>query len=156
VAARVPERIERLIVCCSSAHPDPTGAYRARAATVRTRGVERIADTVVARWFTPRFLSTSPRVVERMRRGLVATPREGYSGCCEAIAAVDLRAELPLIKASTLVIAGREDLATPPEHGYLIAERVEHARLELIPHAAHLANVEQPELVAKLMLRHLQ
>ena len=60
------------------------------------------------------------------RRAFVATLEqdvdpEGYAGCCEAIAAMDLRPALPAITAPTLVIAGREDPATPPWHGAVIA-----------------------------------
>ena len=43
------------------------------------------------------------------------------------------------------MIAGAEDPATPPEHGRRIAEAIAGARFEVVEHAAHLANIEQPE-----------
>src|SRR6266576_2296762 len=46
---------------------------------------------------------------------------QGYAGCCEAIAALDLRSSLGQISAPALVIAGAEDPATPPWHGAQIA-----------------------------------
>jgi 3-oxoadipate enol-lactonase len=154
-AAHAPERVERLVVCCTSAFLDPEGTYRERAAVVRESGLERIADAALERWFTPDFRSAHADVVQRMRRILVATPREGYAGCCEAIADMDLRDNLRAIETPTLVIAGREDPSTPPEHGRLIAERIRSARFEVVPHAAHLANVEQPERIDQLILSHL-
>jgi 3-oxoadipate enol-lactonase len=85
---------------------------------------------------------------------LAATPAEGYAACCEAIGGMDLRADLAGITAPTLVIAGTDDPATPPEHLAEIARRVPGARLEVIDRAAHLANVEHPETVNRLLLEH--
>ena len=45
-----------------------------------------------------------------------ATSAEGYAGSCEAIAAMDLRPDLPRITAPTLAIAGEDDPATPPPY----------------------------------------
>ncbi len=155
VAAHAPDRVERLAICCSSALIDPDGKYRERARTVRERGMEPVAEPVLARWFTPGFAGSRPDVVEQMRRTLLEIPPEGYAGCCEALAEMDLRPELPAIEAPTLVLSGREDEATPPDHGRRIAEGIANARFELVDAAAHLANVEQPSAVSELIGRHL-
>ncbi len=155
VTAHAPSRVDRLVVCCSSARIDPEARYGERAAIVREHGVEEIADAVLARWFTPPFAQANVDVVERMRARLLGTPREGYAGCCEALAAMDLRAALPLIEAPTLVIAGRDDPALPPEHGRRIAGAIPGSRLEVVPDAAHLANIEQPTVVGDLIVHHL-
>jgi 3-oxoadipate enol-lactonase len=85
---------------------------------------------------------------------LVATPDEGYAGCCEALAAMDLRVDLPAISAPTLVIAGGDDPATPPSHAEAIVAAIPTARLEVVADAAHLANIEQPERITRLLLDH--
>ena len=59
------------------------------------------------------------------------------------------------VTAPTLVIAGRQDPATPPPHGELIAKTIPGARLEIVE-AAHLANYERPEDVTRLVLSHLE
>ncbi len=158
VAAHAPSRVDRLVVCCSSARLDSEARarYVERAAIVRESGVRAIADAVVARWFTPAFAEAHPDVVERMRAELIATPREGYAGCCEALAAMDLRAALPSIRTPTLVIAGREDPALPPRHSERIVEAIPGAHLDVVPEAAHLANIEQPSLVGELVAGHLE
>src|SRR5438270_3909234 len=127
LAAHAPERVERLVLCCTSAQLGPASAWTERAAAVRAAGVESIADAVLARWFTPEFGVAHPEVLRRMRRILAATPSEGYAGCCEAIAAMDLRSELPSIAAPTLALAGEQDPATPPEHLRRIAELIPDA-----------------------------
>jgi 3-oxoadipate enol-lactonase len=156
IAAHAPQRVQGLAVCCSSALIDPEGTYRGRARLVRTYGLEAVADGVLARWLTPAFAARRPEVAANLRARLLRTSREGYAGCCEALAAMDLRPELDLIDAPTLVIAGADDPATPPEHGRLIAERVRGARFEVVADAAHLATVEQPHAVGELLLSFVQ
>ncbi|MBQ6644815.1 MAG: dihydrofolate reductase family protein, partial [Saccharopolyspora sp.] len=58
--------------------------------------------------------------------------------------------------APTLVISGADDPATPPEHGAAIADGIgDNARLEVLPHAAHLANVERAADFDRLLTGHL-
>jgi 3-oxoadipate enol-lactonase len=157
VAANAPERVERLVLCCTSAQLGPPESWHQRAATVRQQGVGAIADAVLGRWFTPGFGQTErgAAAIDRLRGILTSTSREGYAGCCEAIAAMDLRAVLPSIAAPALVIAGEDDPATPPEHGRLIADGIPSALFEVVPNAAHLANVERAELITTMILRFL-
>jgi 3-oxoadipate enol-lactonase len=154
-AAHARERVERVVLCCTSARLGPPEAWHERAAAVRAGGVEAVADGVLGRWFTPAFREAHPEVIDAMRGILCATPREGYAGCCEAIAAMDLTGDLPLIAAPTLVLAGEHDPATPPEHGRRIAELIPGARFEIVPNAAHLASVERPEETTMTILRFL-
>jgi 3-oxoadipate enol-lactonase len=116
--------------------------------------MESVADAVLARWFTPGFASAQPQVVAAHRAMLTATPVDGYATCCEVIASMDLREDLSRVKAPTLVIAAADDLATPVEHAREIVERIPHARLAVVARAAHLANVEQPDAVIRLLLDH--
>jgi 3-oxoadipate enol-lactonase len=155
LAAAAADRVERLALLCTSAYMGATNGYRERAGVVRRGGVAEVAEAVVARWFTPRFVADSPGVVERFRTMLVGVPREGYAGCCEAIATMDLRDRLSGITADTLVIAAEHDEATPPSHAEDIVSRVPGARLVVLTDAAHLANVEQPDAVTRLLAGHL-
>jgi 3-oxoadipate enol-lactonase len=155
IAVHAPERLERLVLCSTSAHLPPGDAWLERAATVRERGTAALAETVVSRWFTPGMATQRPDVVARLRRQLLDTSAEGYAGCCEAIAAFDLRDEISMIRAPTLVLAGERDPAIPPEHGRLVSETVPSARFQLVPDAAHLPNVERPELITEALLEHL-
>ncbi len=155
VAAHSPERVDRLVLCCTSAQLGPREGWIERAATVRADGVGAIADAVLGRWFTASFAAAHPDVIERMRGILSSTDREGYAGCCEAIADMDLRDAITSISAPTLVIAGADDPATPPEHGRLIADLIPGARFEVISPAAHLATIERPDLTTAMILRFL-
>ncbi|MEU4482650.1 3-oxoadipate enol-lactonase [Micromonospora sp. NPDC023966] len=154
LAAHAPDRLRRLAVLCTSASLGPPESWQARAATVRAGGLAAIADVVVARWFTPTFAAARPNLVDGYRALLAATPPAGYAACCEAIAVMDLRSDLDKVEAPTLVIAGAEDRAAPVDHAREIVARIPHARLAVVAQAAHLANVEQPEQVSRLLVNH--
>lgn len=156
LAINAPERIDRLILLCTSAHLPPESSWRERAAAVREAGSpEVVADAVLERWFTPAYAESHPDLVARYRAMLCATDAEGYAGCCEAIARMDLRDGLPQITAPTLVVAGAQDPSIPPLHGEAIAAAVPGARLEVLDPAAHLASVERADAVTPLIAEHL-
>ncbi|MDG4831362.1 3-oxoadipate enol-lactonase [Solwaraspora sp. WMMD1047] len=156
LAAHAPDRVDRLALLCTAARLGPERAWRDRAGTVREGGVEAVAEAVLSRWFTPDFAAAHPAVVAGYRGMLTSTPAAGYAACCEAIAAMDLRADLPGIVAPTLVVAGADDPATPVEQAREIARLVPAARLAVVDRAAHLANVERPEPVTRLLLEHFE
>jgi 3-oxoadipate enol-lactonase len=156
LAAEAPERVERLVLLCTSALLGPKGVWDERIATATGQGMAALVEGVVERWFTPTFRQEHPEAVERMAHTLRETDPAGYAGCCAAIRDMDLRDRLPSIAAPTLVVSGAEDPATPPEHGRLIADAVPGARFEVVPNAAHIANVERSERITQLILTHLE
>ena len=154
LAGEAPERVERLVLCCTSARFAPD-TFDSRARTVRAEGMSAIADAVVERWFTPAFHTSRPDVVEWARRMLLDSPAEGYAACCEAVRDAELSGRLGAISAPTLVIAGADDPAAPPEEAELIRDSIPNASLEVISDAAHLANMEVPEAITQAILDHL-
>jgi 3-oxoadipate enol-lactonase len=157
LAINAPDRIDRLVLISTSAHLPPAEAWHERAAAVRqARTPAPVADAVVARWFTPPYAERRPQVVARYREMVSSVPAEGYAACCEAIAAMDLRDELPRISAASLVLAGAQDPATPPDHAETIVRGVAGARLEVLDPGAHLLSVERAEEVTRLILDHME
>jgi 3-oxoadipate enol-lactonase len=156
IGAHAPDRVERIVPMCTSAHM-PDAPWAERAAAVREAGsTEPIADTVVRNWLTPGYASEHPEDRAWLRGLLTASPPEGYANCCEAIERMDLRDELPHVEAPTLVISASDDPSTPPEHQRVIADLIPGARLEVIEDAAHLANVQHPSTVNQLIIDHLE
>jgi 3-oxoadipate enol-lactonase len=156
LASETPERIRRLALCCTSAHfPDPSG-WHDRITAVAAHGTAGIATPVVARWFTPAWWAEHPDVVAESEAMVAGTSDEGYSGCCAALAAWDHRDRLPAITAPTLVVAGRDDQATPVEpHARTIVSGIPGARLEIVA-GAHLATIESADAVNRLLVEHLR
>jgi 3-oxoadipate enol-lactonase len=154
LASEHPGRISRLILCCTSAYfPDRT-PWRDRIAAVADGGTGPIADSVVARWFTPGWAAEHPDAVAETVAMVAGTPDAGYLACCQAIEVWDHRDRLPAVTAPTLVIGGAQDPSTPVEpHARTIAAGIPGARLEVLD-AAHLATIEQAEQATALIAAH--
>jgi 3-oxoadipate enol-lactonase len=152
LARRAPERLERLALCCTAARFGEPEMWEERARTVRADGPEAIVDAVLARWFTPAFHERRPDVIARFRATFVATPREGYAACCDALAGWDFRDELASLRVPTLAVAAEHDPSTPPALLVEIAEGIPGATLVVLPDAAHLVNVEQAEAFTATIL----
>jgi len=150
LGANAGDRLDRLVLAGTSAYFGPPERWIERAETVRAQGMEPIADATMERWFTPAFDD-----VGVFRARFVATPPEGYAACCDALRDWDFRDELGSISAPTLVLVGSEDPSTPPDQAQLIADGIPSSRVEVIPEAAHLLNIEQPEAFNRAVLAHL-
>ncbi|WP_112469928.1 bifunctional 3-oxoadipate enol-lactonase/4-carboxymuconolactone decarboxylase PcaDC [Streptomyces triticisoli] len=148
LAVHHPERVDSLAVLCSSAHFNGAQAWQERAERVRRDGLDWLAEGADARWFAGDF--TVPELVRDHRE---ADP-QSYAACCDALAAFDLTDRLPEITAPTLLIAGREDPATPPAHLRQIADAVPGSALVEIPGASHLAPAQCPEAVLAALRTH--
>jgi 3-oxoadipate enol-lactonase len=142
LGANAPKRFNKMVLAnTSSYYPDPTN-WDNRIKTLNEGGFDAIADGVMNAWFTADFREREPQTVAKMKSMLVATPLQGYLACCEALRTLDQRALLPTITNSTLVIAGRQDPATPLAAGEFIRSQIPRANLTILD-AAHISNVEQ-------------
>ncbi|MER6117606.1 4-carboxymuconolactone decarboxylase [Streptomyces sp. NPDC001743] len=153
LAVHHPDRVTSLALVCSSARFGEPRAWHERAALVRAGGIAPVADTAAGRWFTAGFAGSSAA------RTLLAGLREevdphAYAALCEALATHDLRGRLAGITAPTLVVAGRDDPATPVAHARELADAVRGSTLVELPGASHLANVERPGAVTAALLSH--
>ncbi|HXT91420.1 MAG TPA: alpha/beta fold hydrolase [Trebonia sp.] len=157
LAANAPERVTSLAVLCAALTPMPNAqAWHDRATLVRTQGMPPLTDMVVPRWFTPAFQAREPEQVATVVAMLNGTNPEGYAGCGEAIAALDLRPQLGNVKAPTLVLSGAEDVAAPPSVGAYTARNIPGARLTVIQATSHFAHYEKPGPVTNALLSHFQ
>jgi 3-oxoadipate enol-lactonase len=153
LAANAPDRISSLVVCCAAIMPMPSRqAWLDRAALVRAEGMAAISPLMPSRWFTPSFIAQQPAAVSRVVDMLLGTDPEGYAGCAEAIADLDLRPALGSVKAPTLVIAGEQDPAAPPWQAAMCARGIACSRLRVIRGASHLAHYEAPGPVTAAIL----
>ncbi|MFI5702351.1 alpha/beta fold hydrolase [Streptomyces xanthochromogenes] len=150
LAAHHPERVASLALLCTSAHFGPPRPWAERAGAVRANGIGAVADSAPKRWFTPGFPAPARLLADHHR-----VDPEAYAVCCEILAGLDLRPDLARITAPTLVLAGRDDTATPPPHARELVDGIRDAQLVELPRAGHLANVEQPRAVTDALLQHL-
>jgi 3-oxoadipate enol-lactonase len=157
-ALRHPRRLRRLVVANTSSGYGPAArpTWDARKKLVREGGMQAIRELAVTRGFGEKFRAEHPEIVAEALVPVLACPVEGYAGCCDAIAALDLTAHLPRIAAPTLAIAGSLDVGTPPEMLRGIAAAIPGAKLAVIDGAAHISVVEKPLEFAGLVRDFLE
>lgn len=147
LAAKAPERVEALVLACTSPAMDPS-TWDQRLALIRKEGMGAIVEPVMGRFFSDAFRAQRPEVVETVRAGMLAQSVDGYAGCGAAIRDIALLERLSAIVAPTLVVTGAKDLATPYEgHGERIVAAVAGARHVEIG-GAHLPSLEAPTALA--------
>lgn len=155
LALVAPDRVASLTLMATAAHLPSEASWTERAALVRREGTAAIAEATMGRWFTDGFRAREPARVAAVRDGFEASDREGYALACEAIARMDLRPEIARIAAPTLVVAGRDDPATPVAMSEEIAGLIAGAELVVLPRAAHLLATERPDAAAAHLLAFL-
>jgi 3-oxoadipate enol-lactonase len=154
LGANAPDRVEKLVLSNTSCYfPDKNG-WNERLKMVQEKGVAAFAPANMERWFTKGFRERDPQAVARLEQMFAATALEGYLSCGAAVRDMDHRALLPKITAPTLVIAGRQDPATPLEGNEYIQQHIPGAKLAIVE-AAHIANIEAPKAYTDAVLGFL-
>ncbi|MBM6583619.1 3-oxoadipate enol-lactonase [Microvirga sp. BT689] len=156
MAVRFPRRVQSITLCCTAAKIGTPELWAERIGAVETGSIESIADSVLQRWFTPRFHETQADDLAGWRNMLVRTPVHGYAGTCAAIRDADLRQDAGRIAVPTLCVAGDQDGSTPADVVKGTVDLIPGARFELIDGAGHIPCVEKPAALSGLIQQHLQ
>ena len=143
LAARRPDLVRAVVLSNTAAKMGTPEAWSARIAAVQAGGIESIGDAVMERWFAPAFRATP--ALSPWRNMLTRTDAAGYCAACAAIAGADLTPTTRALRLPTLVIAGDQDGASPPDLVRGTAEMIAGAAFHILPGAGHLPCVETPE-----------
>ena len=149
LAARRPDQVAALVLSNTAAKMGTPEMWRDRIARIQAGGIEAVADPVLERWFGPAFHAAGG--VAPWRAMLTGTPREGYLGCCAALAGADLTASTARLRLPALAIGGSADGASPSEIVRATAALIPGARFVEIEGAGHLPCVETPAAHAALI-----
>ncbi|CAM4103063.1 3-oxoadipate enol-lactonase [Acinetobacter pragensis] len=151
LAIKFPERVERLILCCTAAKFGEPAFWHDRADKVLKQGLNAILEATKSRWYTPGTAESDPFAQSLLDELLTYDP-VGYANTCKAVADFDVRTQLSEIKCPTLAIAGTDDLSTPVFVMQELVSQIPRAELVAIQGAAHIGNVEKPEAFKKAIL----
>jgi pimeloyl-ACP methyl ester carboxylesterase len=111
----------------------------------RRTGPAAVAEKQVTGMIGKTTRAKQPELVDRIRAGMARESAEGMIGALEAMKArPDSTPLLADIDVPTLVVVGDEDAITPVREARQMHERIPGSRLEVIPAAGHLSNVERP------------
>jgi 3-oxoadipate enol-lactonase len=148
LAARSPELLISLILCDTAATMDKK-TWDDRIVAIRKEGIETIVEGTMQRWFTKPFHESHPEVLAGIRNMLRRIPAEGYVGCSFGIRDMDLREDDTKIVCPTLILVGEQDPATTVAEARELNHAIKGSKLTIIPQAAHITPLEQPEAVTR-------
>lgn len=151
VAAKCPARVDSVVLAGTAARVGTEDAWRARAGTVRTYGMNAVVPAVLERFFSPAYLRDGGAEVRATERTLRAADGEGYAASCEALAVADLRTLGATVRSPCLVIVGTDDAATPPADARELQRLLPRAEYVELQGTGHLANLERPQLFTALV-----
>jgi 3-oxoadipate enol-lactonase len=152
LAARYPEKVAALALLGAVLPPDAAGrkAIRARAALIREQGTAAVAPAIVSASLSPATHAGKPEVAAFVRELVMRQDPEGYARNNEALAAatdpgpVDPR--LPL-----LLIAGGDDVLSPPAVSQKIAAAHPGATVHVLEHVGHWIPLEAARRTSDLL-----
>lgn len=152
-------RLDKLVPCCCRAEmtPDFAAIWPKFVDTVKRQGMEGMVEPTVQRWFTDDFKAANPHVLDNVRRMIRDTNPLGYYGCIAAFLTLDFSKGLDRISVPTLFVSSADDhLGGPPQIMTGLAAAVPGARHVSVPHAAHIANIQNPEVFNALLAGFLR
>ena len=117
-----------------------------RAKIAREQGMQGLLESTLTRWFTQPYIAENSPKLQKIAKGILATPAAGFEGCSTAIAHINTFDRLHEIDCPTMIVVGIEDHGTPPEMAKKIHSRIKDSVLHIIPNASHISNVEQTEI----------
>lgn len=154
-AQKYPERLTALVLCDTQAGPDSNEAKDKRFATeqkIYSAGLPAFAEEFSKSVLSETTLKNKPQIQRRVVEMITQNKQSSVAMVLATLAARrDSTPFLGAIDVPTLVVVGEQDKVTPPELANVLAEKIPGAKLATIPGAAHLSNLEQPEIFNRLL-----
>jgi pimeloyl-ACP methyl ester carboxylesterase len=145
---RHPDRVRAFVLADTKAGADPPEARRRRRELMelaRTAGPEAVAERQIIGLLGKSTRERRPDIVATVRGIMVRSRVEGIVGALQALLdRPDSTPTLPTISVPTLVVAGDEDVLSPPKELRLMHRSIPGSRLEVLAGAGHLSSVERP------------
>lgn len=153
-----PERIASLTLCDTGPvmPPDKHQAWKEKINMVRSDGMKSIVRESLEDWFTPEFRSKKLPDLDAIRQQLMSTSVDGYEGCVWAIMGLNFIGRIGEITQPTLIMVGEKDFKVPVKVSQLMHEKISGSELIVIPKAAHLSSVGQPEVFTQYLMEFLR
>ena len=156
LATRIPERIEKLVLCDTGFRIGNAEIWNDRITSVKNNGIAAISDGVMQRWFSEKFRTGHAGKVKGYKNMLERTPVLGYIRACEVIRDADLEEIAKQIKIPSLCVVGSEDKSTTPDEVKNLTRLIEGSRFEIIERSGHIPCVDNPEVLSELIIEFIK
>ncbi len=119
---------------------------------VRQSGATAVADQMMPKMLTPVTISHRPEIHDKAREIMEACPAVTIAHACLAMRdREDYGCDLPSVAEKALVIVGEGDPIISVETAKKMSEAMPESKLVVIKECAHLATMEQPAEVNRVV-----
>jgi pimeloyl-ACP methyl ester carboxylesterase len=120
------------------------------------KGIARVLDTLVDRWFTDDFIARHDDVVQGRLKQVLETDPAVFMNVFHIYAGTEMMPWLGEVKARSLVLTGERDGGCNPRLNRAIAAALADAELVVLPSVKHAILLEAPDDVARHLARFLK
>lgn len=152
LAHRIPEKIEKLVLCDTRHKIGNAQIWNDRIALVKEKGLSAVSDGLMQKWFSETFRKNEAVKVSGYKNMLERSPVLGYVKTCEAIRDADLTEIAKQIKIPALCIVGSEDKSTTPGEVKNLADLIGGSKYKIIQGSGHIPCIDNPEVLSKLII----
>jgi 3-oxoadipate enol-lactonase len=157
---REPDRVRGLVLCNTKSEADTNEQKLKRAnqaKNVKIFGIKKFAESFIKTIFAEKTFQQNQDAVKLIRKLIEQTSTSTIAGTLIALAArTDTTPSLSRINVPTLIMAGQFDEVAPPSLSFSMKEKIPNAELQIIPNAAHISNLENPEEFNKHLINFLK
>lgn len=149
------------LVLCDTRSDDDTNEVKIKRAVqarnVKIYGMRKYANIYLPTIFYEKTLLKNPDAVKMIRGIIENTSPNATAGMLIALAArTNSTPSLSKIDIPTLIMVGQFDELTPPSASIAMKEKIQNADFHILPDAAHVSNLENPEEFNKHLINFLK
>jgi len=145
---RYPDRFDGLILNDTQCIADAPEVKENRCQAIiriMKNGVEQYADEIIKNLFAPESFTNKKNVIVEVKKMIVSITKQSLCNTLHALAErKETCDQLPEINIPVLIMVGIEDKITPIAAAQQMHEKILNSKLEIIQHAGHLSNLENP------------
>jgi 3-oxoadipate enol-lactonase len=150
---RYPGRFQRIILAdtqCNNDTPEGKEKRFKTIAQIEESGLKEFAEGFLKNVFTNESIEKNLPEVDQIRKTVLATPVATITSALKALANRDETCRiLGNIDIPTLILCGKDDVITPVAKSEFLKQGIKSSAFYVIDNAAHLSNLEQPEVFNK-------
>ena len=148
------------IICCAARADNPppfVDSWNQRISVIEEKGTDGVVDGSLDRWYSKEFKDNSKNndIINLSKDMIRGTSSNGYIGCAHALKTLNYLKDLSTINREMLFISGEKDMGAPALAMEEMSHLTPNSKYVCIPGAAHILNIEAPEIVNKTILDFL-
>jgi len=116
--------------------------------SMEEQGISEVLPTLIDRWFTDSFISSSPDIIDRRIQQVINTDPEIFMNVFRIYANTEMGPWLHKIIFPTLILTGEKDGGCNPKLNKFIADQIPKSKLVILPNYKHSLLIEASNEIA--------